>query len=374
MSWPAISGSPRQRQCSARWIGQRPSPSWRPCAPRTRNQINSALLGAYGVVTADEKVVDVAPNLSRHFQSLKAGLTLAPPTKASLRDALDQVLDQALRHTYPGAPDLGTEVKPGEVRKVAELCTDAVVEPDGRLVVKEPGDRRLLARIANPLQLGIQSEQAFKLATAADRWDNIFTKAINQDRQNGADIQTVGLLREAIDMPSPMGLTSQLENLIILVWAQATNHTFRLHGGPVTPTVDRLDDAWEVVPQALPSAEVWQKAHERLASIFGITLATKQRSGFAVERAGIELGRDGRRAPGGRRRIGGSGRFHRRPHRDRPAPLPSFGLRPCRPGVVGQPGGRTGRPHARRGFGRVSDPHVGARVGQVHLERTDDRR
>ena len=88
----------------------------------TRNQIEAALLGAYGVVTADEKVIDVGPNLSDHFQSLKAGLSIAPPTKASLREALDQVLDQALRHTYPGAPDLGTEVKPAEVRKVAELC------------------------------------------------------------------------------------------------------------------------------------------------------------------------------------------------------------------------------------------------------------
>jgi hypothetical protein len=255
----------------------------------TRNQIDAALLGAYGVVTADEKVVDVGPNLSDHFQSLKTGLAIAPPTKANLRDALDQVLDQTLRHTYPGAPDLGTEVKPGEVRKVAELCTEAVVEPDGRLMVKEPADRKLLARIANPLQLGIQSEQAFKLCTAADRWDNTFTKAINQARQNGADTQTVGLLREAINAPSPMGLTSQLENLIILVWAQATNHTFRLYGGPVTPTVDRLEDAWEVVPQALPSDEVWEKARGRMASIFGITLATRQLSGFAVERAGIDL-------------------------------------------------------------------------------------
>jgi hypothetical protein len=257
----------------------------------TRSQIDAALLGAYGVVTADEKVIDVGPNLSDHFQSLKAGLRIAPPTRASLRDALDQVLDQALRHTYPGASDLGTEVKPGEVRKVAELCTEAVVEPDGRLVVKEPSDRKLLARIANPLELGIQSEQAFKLSAAADRWDNTFTKAINRARQNGADMQTVGLLREAIDMPSPMGLTTQLQNLIILVWAQATNHTFRLHGGPVTPTVDRLDDVWEVVPQTLPSGEVWERAYGRMASIFGITLTTRQLSGFAVERAGIHLGK-----------------------------------------------------------------------------------
>jgi hypothetical protein len=255
----------------------------------TRNRIDAALLGAYGVVTPDEKVIDVGPNLSDHFQSLKTGLMIAPPTKASFRDALDQVLDQALRHTYPGAPDLGTEVKPAEVRKVAELCTDAVVEPDGRLVVREPADRKLLARIANPLDLGIQSEQAFKLKTAADRWDNTFTKAINLARQNGAEKQTVGLLRKAIDSPSPMGLTAQLENLIILSWAQSTNHTFRLYGGPVAPTVDRLDDSWEVVPQALPPQEVWDRAHGRLATIFGITLPTKQLSGFTVERAGIDL-------------------------------------------------------------------------------------
>ena len=163
------------------------------------------------------------------------------------------------------------------------------MEPDGRLVIKEPSDRRLLARIANPLDLGIQSEQAFKLKAAADHWDNTFTKAINLARQNGVETQTVGLLREAIDTPSPMGLTSQLENLIILTWAQATNHTFRLHGGPATPAVDRLDDTWEVVPQALPPQEVWDRAHERLATIFGVTLPSKHLSGFTVERAGIEL-------------------------------------------------------------------------------------
>ncbi len=215
-----------------------------------RTQLEVALLGAYGVIKADEKVVDLSHSLSDHFPSLKAGFTIAAPTKANLREALDQVLDQALRYTYPGSPDLGTVVKPNEVRKVAELCSEAVVEPDGRLVVRDHADRKLLARIANPLQLGIQSEQAFKLASAADKWDNTFTKAINQARQNGATTQTVGLLREAINTPQPMGLTTQLENLIILVWAQSTSNTFRLHGGPANPTVDRLEDDWEIIESA----------------------------------------------------------------------------------------------------------------------------
>lgn len=257
----------------------------------TRSQIDAALLGAYGVVTADEKVVDVGHPLESHFPSLKSSLVISPPTKANLQEALNQVLDQALRHTYSGSPDLGTEVKAAEVRKVADLCTDAVVEPDGRLVVSDTADRRLLQRIANPLQLGVQSEQAFTLAGAADRWDNAFTKVINQAIQNGAETQTVGLLRQAIDTPAAMGLTQQLENLIILVWAKSTNRTFSLHGGPVTASVDRLDDIWEVVPQELPSPEAWSAALERLSSIFGINLPTKQLSGYSVERAGIELRR-----------------------------------------------------------------------------------
>lgn len=254
------------------------------------SQLAGALLMAYGVVRADELVVDASHTLADHFPSLRAGLTVAAPVAPTLPGALDKVLDQALRHTYPGAPDLGTEVRPADVRKVAELCADAVVEPGGRLVVADSAERRLLTRIANPLGLGLQSEQAFKLQAAAERWDNTFTRALNRARTEGTPA-TVGLLRAAIDAPAPMGLTTQLENLVIAVWAQATNHTFRQHGGPATATVDRLDDPWEVVAQPLPATAVWEAAWDRLAAVFGVTLPTRQLSGFAVERAGIELRR-----------------------------------------------------------------------------------
>ena len=253
-----------------------------------RTQIENALLGAYGVVRADERIVDESHALADHFPSLRAGLTIAPPTKPTLREALDQVLDQALRHTFPGAPDLVDEVKPAEVRRIAELCAEAVVEPDGRLVVNDSKDRRLLARIANPLQLGLQSEQAFKLQSAAERWDTTFIRAINQAKASG-DTATVGVLRVAINTPDATGLTTTIENLIVMVWAQATNHTFRLHGGPAAASVERLDDDWEVVDQPLPPKQTWREACDRLATIFGATLPTRQLSGFAVERAGIAL-------------------------------------------------------------------------------------
>jgi hypothetical protein len=253
-----------------------------------RSQLEAALLVAYGVVGADEKVVDRSHSLASHFPSLKAGLAIAPPAKANLKDSLDQVLDQALRHTYPGAPDLQSEVKPADVRKVEQLSADAVVEDQGRLVVNDVADRRLLARVANPLELGVQSEQAFKLAETAERWDNTFTKAINTARQNGTTTPTVGLLRESINA-IPMGLTTQIENLIILVWARTSSRSFSHHGGPVSPSVDRLDDDWAVEERPLPSLADWEKAHERLPLIFGPTLRSRSLSAFAVEQAGIAL-------------------------------------------------------------------------------------
>ena len=260
-----------------------------------RNELDAAILGAYGVVTADERVVDHSHSLTDHFPCLRAGLTIQPPTRPLLREALEQVLDQAFRHTYPGAPDfgsgIGAEIKATEVRKVATLCADAVVEPDGRLRVNDIADRRLLSRIANPLRLGVQSEQAFTLQRAAEHWDLAFTKAINQARQDGARSATVSLLRRAINTPDATGLTTQMENLIILVWAQATSHSFREHGGPAVGNVDRLDDSWEVGAQALPDPGMWNEVCDRLASVFGVTLPTRQLSGFALERAGMELAR-----------------------------------------------------------------------------------
>ncbi|MGH9277050.1 MAG: phage resistance protein [Acidimicrobiales bacterium] len=253
-----------------------------------RSQLDGALLMAYGVIRPDERTVDAGHALADHFPSLRAGLTLAPPVAATLRDALDRVLDQALGYTYPGAPDFDSEVRPADVRKVAGLCADAVVEPGGRLVVNDSADRRLLVRVANPLGLGLQSEQAFTLQSVSGRWDATFTRAIHQALAEGRPAN-VGVLRAAIDNPRPMGLTPALENLVIVAWAQATNHTFREHGGPVVASVDRLDNGWDVVAQPLPAANVWEGASRRLSLVFGVTLPTRQLSAFAVERAGVVL-------------------------------------------------------------------------------------
>jgi hypothetical protein len=254
-----------------------------------RNQIDTAIAMAYGVISADDRVVDKTHTLADHFPSLRTGFAVRPPTRPNLREALREVLEQALQYSFPAAPVIDGEVRLADVKRIAALCQDAVVEPDGRLRVNDATDRRLLMRVANPLQLGLQSEQAFTLQRPADNWDATFTRAMNAARERGEVDTTVGVLRAALNSPQLRGLTTPIENLIIIVWAQATSHTFEEHGGPANVTVERVSDDWKVVAQVLPDSRAWDEACERLSAVFGVTLPTNQLSGFAVERAGTRL-------------------------------------------------------------------------------------
>jgi hypothetical protein len=83
---------------------------------------------------------------------------------------------------------------------------------------------------------------------------------------------TVAQLRRWIDLPNPMGLPLELQNLIILSFAALTNRRFIQRGGPVEPTVDSLADELELREQTLPDAVHWAMAVQRAASLFGLTV------------------------------------------------------------------------------------------------------
>lgn len=83
---------------------------------------------------------------------------------------------------------------------------------------------------------------------------------------------TVAKLRSWINMPNPMGLPLELQNLIILSYAALTNRRFILRGGQVEPTTDSLADELELREQALPDAAHWATAVTRAASLFGLTV------------------------------------------------------------------------------------------------------
>lgn len=246
-----------------------------------RSRLQQALKQAYGLGAPDPAVIDSSHGLADHFPSLLPGFQVRPPVASTLRDAFDAVIAQALEHTYPAAPNLDAEVRLADLRSVLELCQQALEQPDLRIPQVPSAERRLMTRIANPLRLGVQSEQAFLLDVTY--WDTHFIRKLAERAQSGtAGHATVGELRSWIDEPKAMGLSRELQNLVILVWAGATNRTFTDHGGPARVAIDGLGDHLEVVAQDLPDAATWADACQRAQHVLGV-------AGLAAEPSAVGL-------------------------------------------------------------------------------------
>ena len=249
-----------------------------------RSRLLAALKQAYGLGSPDAAVVDSSHALADHFSSLLSGFTVRPPVATSLREALEKVFEQALEHSYPAAPQIDAEVRPADLRTVRDLCDQALEAPDRRIAQVPTAERRVMSRIANPLRLGVQSEQAF-LLDVSQRWEPHFTRKIAERAQSGAEGHvTVAELRAWIDDPSPMGLSKELANLVLIVWAAATDRIFTDHGGPARVAIDSLSDHYEVVSQELPSPADWATAVDRAARVLGVAGLADEPSAVALAR------------------------------------------------------------------------------------------
>jgi len=235
-----------------------------------RDRLRQALKIAYGLSAPDPAVVDTSHALADHFASLIGGFRVQPPVAATLREAFDQVIAQALEHTYPGAPAIEAEVRTAELRTVYDVCLRALEQPDRRIPQVPPAERRTMQRIANPLRIGVQAEQAFVL-DVTQHWDPHLGRKLAARRDaGGAGQPTVGEVRTWLDDPRPMGLSRELQNLVIAVWAVATDRMFTDHGGPARVGIDNLADHYEVVSQELPDAATWDEARHRAEHVLGI--------------------------------------------------------------------------------------------------------
>ena len=128
----------------------------------------------------------------------------------------------------------------------------------------ERSQRDEVRRIAVPLQLGDMGETHFVLR---DAWKSRF---LRKQAEEGMSSLTVRRLRGWMDQPEAMGLPRDVQNLVIMGFAWQGNYAFSLHGGPVEPRLDRLDDELELREQPLPDEAVWLEATQRLAAILGV--------------------------------------------------------------------------------------------------------
>jgi hypothetical protein len=106
-------------------------------------------------------------------------------------------------------------------------------------------------------------------------WKNHFNRKV---AQTGSAL-TVGQLRKWLDDPKPMGLPKEAANLVILVFAEQTNHSFYEHGGPQDGSLVRLQDHYELRPENLPDESAWNLAVQRAASILGAVISPLRKAG-----------------------------------------------------------------------------------------------
>lgn len=227
-----------------------------------RERLRMFLEGAYGIQDPIPGSVDTTHFLSEHFQSLDRGFSPQPPVAATLKEGFEHLLGQALAAQFPGHPLFGVPVKLANLRKVLPDLLRAAQAPEGRTLVERPL-RDLVRDIAQPLELGTMAETHFVLG-------QFWAQHFNRKRAQAGGSVTVQKLRAWIDEPKPRGLPEEVQNLVILVWAEQQQLAFVLRGGPVTPSLDDMRDELELKAQKLPSHEVWQAAVRRAHEIFGI--------------------------------------------------------------------------------------------------------
>lgn len=81
----------------------------------------------------------------------------------------------------------------------------------------------------------------------------------------------MGDVRRWLDEPEALGLTPPVSALLAMVVAEQLGRRFTEHGGPATPTLERLGDHLVLAEQALPDEQVWTAARDRAQAMLGLT-------------------------------------------------------------------------------------------------------
>jgi hypothetical protein len=248
-----------------------------------RQQFLNHMDAVYGISNSFPDSIDQTHSLtpSEQFVSLQTGLELRPPAAANLAAAMAGLLNQALEHDFPAAPNFEADVnRVSNLDKVYSVVGQAVQDPQGRAEV-DKGLRELIRQIANPLMLGEMGQDVTHFVLG-QHWKNHFTR---KSAEAGGSIQ-VGQLRHWIDEPKPMGLPPEVQNLVILAYADQTSRSFYRHNQPFEPTLKNLPSDCELREQKLPHKEQWETAVQLASDIFKISISPLCKASTVAELEG----------------------------------------------------------------------------------------
>ena len=235
-----------------------------------KQRVSEHIEAAYGLNSNSRDSIDPVNTLDieDRFFALANGLSLRPPARPNFRDAIQDLLGQALEYEFPGAPHFQEDSRTLHVKKVYEAIRGAIGAPNERIEI-DPTLRKLVRGIANPLLLGelAADKSHFALST---HWKNHF---IRKRSEAGCKELTVKSLREWIDEPKKMGLSTELQNLIILMFAEQSDYAFYIYGGPCPDaSITKLPNC-ELIQESPPNPAYWPIAQKIAGKVFGATVS-----------------------------------------------------------------------------------------------------
>ena len=231
-------------------------------------KVQMALEAAYGLRNASPGTLDNDSELgAEKFQSLERRFQPQPPHGANFKQALEGFLGQALAWEFPKHPEFGREVKKSELQKILDVARKANRDPNRRVHVEDKKVREILSQVADPLELGRMRDNIFVLSTT---WADRFTR--HSAQVSDAKVSVLDL-RRWTDTPELRGLLREVQDLLILVYADQTQQSFHLHGAPIQASVGEVSDEAELRPFQGPSEEEWRAAREVAAKGFGVAVS-----------------------------------------------------------------------------------------------------
>ncbi|WKJ90178.1 DUF6079 family protein [Methylomonas montana] len=229
-----------------------------------RQQIQDHLMGAYGVTTPSPGSLDNDDLLQSQIMSLQPGFTPRLPQGTTMEKAFNQLLGQALSFQYPDHPEFDGEVSIANLGKVFTELRRAIHAENGRIEV-DTSLRPLMRQIAQPLKLGEMHERHFIFKSD---WPQHLAREV---AKQGGDI-TAAVLREAMDQPKPKGLLKEVQNLLIMVFAEHGQYGYFLYGGAYNDVALKdIRDELTLIKQELAEPAQWKQACDNAGILFGLT-------------------------------------------------------------------------------------------------------
>ena len=254
-----------------------------------QSRLRDAILSAYGLADRRADLVDDV-QAEDFLNSLSQEFVPQMPVVTTLREAMEAVVDRAFAAQYPAHPEFehGSRIGRSALGKILECCRRAMTDQLAR-VQPDNIERDHMWGVARPLGLVQMASHDGAAVTNKKLFDDLDRIRLQQPEQR----ITVGQLRKALDEPKRRGLIPEMQDLVLLLYAEHTRLRFMQLGSAVNDAeVGSLDDDWVLQQMPLPGDQDWARASQVLNALGGALPRTLTVSGFGRFNGEVQRTRD----------------------------------------------------------------------------------